>query len=94
MTTRRTPLIPLALAALAAACGDREAVPSAEAKTPPPAASAQAPQAAAQARCDPDNGGLTLPRGFCATVFAEVDGGPRHVAVGPNGDVYAAEAAG
>jgi glucose/arabinose dehydrogenase len=39
--------------------------------------------------CDPDNGGLTLPKGFCATVFASVSG-VRHIAVAPNGDVFAA----
>jgi len=38
--------------------------------------------------CDPDNGGLTLPKGFCATVFATLPG-VRHVAVAPNGDVFA-----
>jgi glucose/arabinose dehydrogenase len=39
--------------------------------------------------CDPDNGGLTLPKGFCATVYAAVPG-VRHIAVAPNGDVFAA----
>lgn len=38
--------------------------------------------------CDPGNGGLILPNGFCATVYAEVRG-VRHVAVAPNGDVFA-----
>ena len=38
--------------------------------------------------CDPDNGGLTLPAGFCATVFADSLGAPRHLTVQPNGDVY------
>jgi glucose/arabinose dehydrogenase len=38
--------------------------------------------------CDPDNGGLTLPPGFCATLYATVPG-VRHIAVAPNGDVYA-----
>ncbi|MES1259445.1 MAG: sorbosone dehydrogenase [Gemmatimonadota bacterium] len=38
--------------------------------------------------CDPDNGGLTLPKGFCATVYATLPG-VRHVAVAPNGDVFA-----
>src|SRR5579864_5063102 len=37
--------------------------------------------------CDPDNGGLTLPAGFCATVFADSVWGARHVLVAPNGDV-------
>lgn len=38
--------------------------------------------------CDPDNGGLTLPAGFCAKVIADVAAPARHVAVAPNGDIY------
>jgi glucose/arabinose dehydrogenase len=38
--------------------------------------------------CAGDNGGLTLPTGFCATVFADDIGHARHVAVTSNGDVY------
>jgi glucose/arabinose dehydrogenase len=38
--------------------------------------------------CDPDNGGLVLPKGFCATVYAELRG-VRHVVVAPNGDLFA-----
>lgn len=38
--------------------------------------------------CSTDNAGLTLPAGFCAGVFAEGLGGPRHMAVAPNGDVF------
>ncbi|HSU17858.1 PQQ-dependent sugar dehydrogenase [Longimicrobium sp.] len=95
--TRSTTIVPLALAALLAACGDRPSVREADAKpaAPAPAASAQpsepaaSPDAAAQA-CDAGNGGLTLPAGFCATVFADVQGGPRHIAVAPNGDVFVA----
>ncbi|MGB7213003.1 MAG: PQQ-dependent sugar dehydrogenase [Gemmatimonadales bacterium] len=40
--------------------------------------------------CAPDNGGLVLPTGFCATVFAEGLGTPRNLTVLPNGDVVAA----
>jgi len=40
--------------------------------------------------CDPDNGGLTLPAGFCALVVADLGGTPRHVAVRPNGDIFVA----
>jgi hypothetical protein len=54
-----------------------------------PAAAASARNAAAPA-CAPDNGGLTLPTGFCATVFADSVGGARHVAVAANGDVFVA----
>ena len=41
-------------------------------------------------RCDPQNGGITLPDGFCAAVFADDLGHPRHLAVAPNGDVFVA----
>jgi len=40
--------------------------------------------------CDPDNGGITLPAGFCALVVADDLGPARHMAVAPNGDVYVA----
>jgi glucose/arabinose dehydrogenase len=42
----------------------------------------------ASARCDPDNGGLKLPVGFCASVFADNLGQARHIAVAPDGAVY------
>ena len=38
--------------------------------------------------CGTDNGGITLPNGFCATVFADTIGHARHIAVASNGDVY------
>lgn len=44
--------------------------------------------AGTSAACDPDNGGLTLPQGFCATVFADGVGRARHIAVDAEGDVY------
>jgi len=37
--------------------------------------------------CDADNASLTLPPGFCATVFADKVGAPRHMVVAPNGDL-------
>ena len=40
------------------------------------------------ATCSGDNGGLTLPPSFCATIFADSIGHVRHVVVAPNGDVY------
>lgn len=40
--------------------------------------------------CDPDNGGLTLPPGFCAAVVADDLGAARHLAVAPNGDLFVA----
>ncbi|MQA92843.1 MAG: sorbosone dehydrogenase [Gemmatimonas sp.] len=40
--------------------------------------------------CDADNGGLTLPDGFCAAVFHEGVGPARHLTVTPEGVVYVA----
>lgn len=47
---------------------------------------ARAPREAAAA-CDPANGGLTLPAGFCASLFSDGVAGARHMVVAPNGDV-------
>jgi glucose/arabinose dehydrogenase len=44
----------------------------------------------ANLECASDNGSLTLPEGFCATVLADSLGRVRHIAVNENGDVYAA----
>ncbi len=38
--------------------------------------------------CAEDVAGITLPRGFCATVFADNIGHARHLAVAPDGTVY------
>src|ERR1700683_3977988 len=38
--------------------------------------------------CANDDSGLSLPAGFCATVFADGIGHARHMAVAPNGVVY------
>jgi glucose/arabinose dehydrogenase len=46
--------------------------------------------ASAPPACDPDNGGLTLPAGFCAFVAADGLGTARHLTVAPNGDLYVA----
>ncbi len=46
--------------------------------------------AAAAPACDNDNGGITLPPGFCALVAADNLGAARHAVVAPNGDVYVA----
>src|SRR5215469_716941 len=40
---------------------------------------------AADSACDAS---ITLPQGFCATVFADSLQGPRHIVVAPNGVVY------
>ena len=44
----------------------------------------------AKVACDPDNGGITLPQGFCALVVANDLGPARHIAVATNGDIYVA----
>jgi glucose/arabinose dehydrogenase len=64
-----------AILLIATACGEK-----------PPASSiaSTAPQS-----CDPENGGITLPPGFCATIFADNIGHARHLVVAPNGVVYA-----
>jgi glucose/arabinose dehydrogenase len=43
---------------------------------------------ASSSTCAGDNGGITLPAGFCATVFADTIGHARHITVNSNGDVY------
>jgi len=50
----------------------------------PPATSGAAQ---GQAPCAPGNAGLTLPSGFCATIFADSLQSPRHAVVAPNGDL-------
>jgi glucose/arabinose dehydrogenase len=40
--------------------------------------------------CDPDNAGLVLPPGSCATLVVSGVGPVRQLAVAPNGDLYAA----
>lgn len=40
--------------------------------------------------CDADNGGLTLPAGFCAGIVADSLGFIRHLFVNKNGDMYVA----
>jgi glucose/arabinose dehydrogenase len=48
------------------------------------------PAFAANPACAADNGGLTLPTGFCAAVVANNLGAARHIAVAPDGDIYVA----
>ena len=77
-------LIPT-LAGISAGCS-RQAAETATAKTTATAAGAQA--TTRQSTCDEDNGSITLPSGFCATVFADNIGHARHLVVTPGGDVY------
>lgn len=44
---------------------------------------------AAEANCPPADTGIVLPKGFCATVFADKIGHARQMAVAPNGTVFA-----
>ena len=48
------------------------------------------PKLQAAPACDPGNGGITLPQGFCATVFADNLGTARNMVVNANGDIYVA----
>ncbi len=41
-----------------------------------------------QVKCDADNGGLTLPEGFCALVVADHISFLRHIVVTESGDIY------
>lgn len=50
----------------------------------PSLASAQA----AGGKCAPDNAGLKLPAGLCASIFADTVRGARHLVVAQNGDVF------
>ncbi|MDQ6770947.1 MAG: PQQ-dependent sugar dehydrogenase, partial [Gemmatimonadota bacterium] len=43
---------------------------------------------ASTAACANDSGGITLPAGFCATIFADTIGHARHIVVNSSGDVY------
>jgi glucose/arabinose dehydrogenase len=79
-------LLGLVLALFAGACED---TPSAL------EVSAEEQRAPETVVCATDNGGITLPAGFCATVFADltIDGAParaRHLVVLPTGDVFVA----
>lgn len=56
------------------------------------ASAATAPQPTTPPACASDNGGLDLPAGFCATLFADRVGPVRHLVALPNGDLVAAVA--
>jgi len=57
-------------------------------------ASPTVPPSVVSPACDPDNGGITLPAGFCAVVVADQVGTARHLVVAPNGDLFVAIAGG
>lgn len=53
-----------------------------------PAADEDQARTSAEIICDENNGGITLPAGFCASVVVDSIGPARHIAVAPNGDIY------
>jgi glucose/arabinose dehydrogenase len=53
-----------------------------------PVADSEPTHAEAKVACASDNGGITLPDGFCATLVADSVGRARHIAVASNGDIY------
>jgi glucose/arabinose dehydrogenase len=84
------------LTAALAACSEPTTVPP---TVSPSATTADASrgiddQSAARRRgrvqCDADNGGITLPVGFCAVVVADNLGAARHMVLTPNGDLFVA----
>jgi hypothetical protein len=50
--------------------------------------STTAPTQAAATSCKGDAAGITLPDGFCATIFADNIGHARQMAVTPDGTLY------
>jgi len=79
--TRTVTMLFAAAAAMLACTKEKSRAPAA-------ASDSTAGTAAAKPACAADNGGLTLPAGFCATVFADSLGHARHLVVAPNGVVY------
>jgi glucose/arabinose dehydrogenase len=84
MVTRDIRYLPalLTIVLAFAACAKTDGTKTAD------SSAASSAQASNTTVCASDNGGLTLPDGFCATVFADTIGHARHIAVGSNGDVY------
>ena len=79
---RHRPAVSLVLTfALAACAGDT---------TAPDPGEPELRRATRSVECDPGNGGITLPPGFCAVVVADRLGPARHMAVTPSGDVFVA----
>jgi len=66
----------ICLMAVAACSDDDSAKPSPDGGAP------------AGVKCAADNGGITLPTGFCATIFFDGAGEPRQIAVTPQGRVF------
>jgi glucose/arabinose dehydrogenase len=86
-TSRLRPIFTVLITALAAACQTGDGAPRTE-------NGALTGNADARLTCDPDDGGITLPPGFCVLVVADdlAEGRTRlrHIAVETDGDVYVA----
>ncbi|MDB4884137.1 MAG: L-sorbosone dehydrogenase, partial [Gemmatimonadetes bacterium] len=86
VTTRHLARVALAAATALGACGKSD---SGAAKRPDTVAVAGSSAAApAPAACPANDAQITLPAGFCATVFADSIQHARHAVVASNGDVY------
>jgi len=86
---RRNPLMLLVALLWVSACsGPNDSASTRTANGDVAAADAGAGAPRAAVNCAPDNAGLKLPPGFCATMFADSVAGARHMWVAPNGDVY------
>lgn len=86
-----TPSAALAVGLIAmAAChgGERRSMAKSDTTVTQSASGAVATNPEESAPCPGDNGGLKLPSGFCATVFADSLGSPRDLAIASNGDVF------
>jgi glucose/arabinose dehydrogenase len=77
----RQTFVALLAAAFLAACGRSDSKPSGD-------SARGGTSAAATPACPQNDAAITLPDGFCATIFADSIGAGRHVAVAPNGDVF------
>ena len=81
ITTDSFPLATLAVVLLALGCTGTEGGGT-------DSSAASSTQSTAPVVCGTDNGGITLPDGFCASIFADTLGHARHLVVNANGDVY------
>ena len=86
LTIRCRPIavVSVSLVALLAACGG-----GTDKSHNPDSTRAAKAVASKASSCPGDDSGLTLPRGFCGSIFADSLVHVRHVVVAPNGDVYA-----
>ena len=79
--------IPVAVIAAAAGCAMSS---SSSTTSTTMAVGAEAAPSGQRVACATTLVGITLPAGFCATVFADTLGAARHMTVAPNGDVFVA----